>query len=78
MLASVGATMMWLGERVHMGLLPIGSANMRVARHGYLARAVHGLLELRANVEALHRRRWADFVARRGGDARVCAACAGR
>ncbi|VAH30393.1 unnamed protein product [Triticum turgidum subsp. durum] len=21
--------MMWLGERVHMGLLPIGSANMR-------------------------------------------------
>lgn len=29
MLASVGATMMWLGERVHMGLLPIGSANMR-------------------------------------------------
>ena len=49
----------------------------QVARHVYLARVVHGLLELRANVEAPHRRRWADVVARRGKDVSVCAACAG-
>ena len=47
-----------------------------MARHGYLALVVCGLLELRANVEAPHRPRWADVVARRGGDGRVAAVCA--
>lgn len=59
-------------------LITHGSVNMRVATHVYLARAARGLLELHANVEAPHRRRWADVVARRGGDVRVSAACAGR